>query len=170
MKHNPALLVELASKFQAFPNVRVVVITEGLGADFLRVRKERLNLENLLLLPFQPFEEFPMALGAADVLVAVLEPDAGVFAVPSKVLTYLCTRRPLLLAVPPENLAARIVERAGAGFVIPPTDTAAFLNAAETLANDAGLREDLAANGLSYALTTFDIERITDQFVGIFQC
>jgi glycosyltransferase involved in cell wall biosynthesis len=169
MKHNPALLVELASRFQAFPNVRVVVISEGLGADFLHVRKERFHLENLLILPFQPFEEFPMVLAAADVLVAILEPDAGVFSVPSKVLTYLCTRRPLLLAIPPENLAARTVESAGAGIVIPPTDTGAFLDAAETLANDSGLREDLAANGLSYALNTFDIERITSRFEEIFQ-
>lgn len=62
-----------------------------------------------MLFPFQPFEQIPQVQAAANVLIAILELDAGVFAVPSKVFTYLCAKRPLILADPLENLAARIV-------------------------------------------------------------
>ena len=55
---------------------------------------------SLRCLGFQPFEVLPDVLGSADVLVAILEPDAGVFSVPSKVLSYFCAGRPVLLAVP----------------------------------------------------------------------
>ena len=169
MKHNPELLVQLAKKFSATDDTQVVVITEGLGADYLRSRKTSLGLRNLVLLPFQPFEELPMVIATADVLVAILEPDAGVFAVPSKVLTYLCAQRPLLLALPPENLAARIVMEAEAGIVTPPTNMSGFLKAAERLRNDERLRARLAANGWRYAMKTFDIEKITDRFEAIFR-
>ena len=164
MKHNPDLLVKLALKFKRNQDVRVIVITEGLGADFLKDKKKALGLDNLILMPFQPFETLPMVLASADILLAILEPDAGVFAVPSKVLTYLCSQRPLLLAVPPENLAARIVKDNNAGIVVPPSEMEQFVDAAMTLMNDQGLRNSLAENGRAYAVATFDIDKITDRF------
>ncbi len=167
MKHNPELLLQLALHYRPDERVRVVVISEGLGADWLREQKESRQLSNLILLPYQPFAVLPDVLGAADVLMAVLEPDAGVFSVPSKVLSYLCAARPLLLAVPPENLAARIVAQNEAGLVAPPDDTAAFIRAAEALRRDEALRRRLGGNGRVYAETHFDIEKIADQFESI---
>ena len=164
MKHNPGLLLQLAVRFKEKENVRIVVISEGLGADFLNKKKQELMLKNLILMGFQPFETLPSVLASADILVAILEPDAGVFAVPSKVLTYMCANRPLLLAVPPVNLAARIVKDNRAGIVVPPLDVTAFIDAAEKLINDSELRSSLASNGLRYARDMFDIEKITDKF------
>jgi colanic acid biosynthesis glycosyl transferase WcaI len=162
MKHNPALLLDLARRF---PEAEVVVISQGAGSEWLRERRS--TAPNLRLLPFQPFEDLPDVLGAADVLVAVLEPDAGVFSVPSKVLTYLCAGRPLLLAVPTENLAARIVDEQEAGLVAPPTDPIAFLSAAGTLASDAERRARLGSNARAYAERHFDIDAITDSFEAV---
>jgi len=167
MKHNPELLVRLALDFRDEPAVRVIVASEGIGAEHLSKRKTELKLDNLILLPFQPYEQLPQMLAAADVLVALLEPDAGVFAVPSKVLTYLCAKRPLLLAVPPENLAARIVAEHEAGIVVPPGASSAFVKAARTLYEDAALREKMAAKGRAYAEAHFDIEKIADKFEAI---
>jgi glycosyltransferase involved in cell wall biosynthesis len=164
MKHNPQLLVDLAQEFVGQDQVRVVVISEGLGAEFLAEQKKKLGLDNLILLGFQPFDQVPQVQGAADVLIAILEPDAGVFAVPSKVLTYLCARRPLLLAVPLENLAARIVAENMAGVVGDPGDSQAFVQGARQLWQDQELRERMAENGRKYAEERFDIEKIADRF------
>lgn len=162
MKHNPELLLALA---QRFPDAEVVVISQGAGRDWLD--NHRASAPNLHLLPFQPFEELPDVLAAADVLVAVLEPEAGVFSVPSKVLTYLCAGRPTLLSVPPENLAARIVEANEAGLVAAPGDTAAFLGAAARLAGDEATRRRLGANARTYAERHFDIDAIADRFEAV---
>jgi glycosyltransferase involved in cell wall biosynthesis len=164
MKHNPQLLVDLAQEFVGQDQVRVVVISEGLGAEFLAEQKKKLGLDNLILLEFQPFEQVPQVQGAADVLIAILEPDAGVFAVPSKVLTYLCARRPLLLALPLENLAARIVAENKAGVVGDSGDSQAFVQGARQLRQDQELRERMAENGRKYAEERFDIEKIADRF------
>jgi glycosyltransferase involved in cell wall biosynthesis len=108
-------------------------------------------------------------LGSADVLVAILEPDAGIYSAPSKVLTYLCAKRALLLAIPPENLSARIVSSHDAGIVIAPNNVDDFVSAADTLLSDESLREAYALNARDYAETYFDIEAICDQFEKIIE-
>ena len=164
LKHNPRRLVELARHFSGEPNVRVVVVSEGKGADYLAEARRRLGLDNLVLLPWQPFEELPKVLATGDVLLALLEPDASVLSVPSKVMSSLAAGRPQLLAVPAENLAAKTVTRANAGLVASPGDAAEWLRHAERLLQDRDLRQELAQNARSYAQETFDIDRITDRF------
>ena len=164
LKHNPQLLIDLALYFKDKKDVRVVVISEGIGADFLKKEKEKYNLKNLLIFDFLPFKELPKALSSADVLVAILEPDAGIFSVPSKVLTYHCIGRPILLSVPKENLASRIVNRFKTGISVEPFNTEAFLKAAEQLYNNPDLRKSLGNNARIYAEKNFDIKRIGDKF------
>jgi len=164
LKHNPDLLLQLAIHN---PEATVIVVSQGLGADWLSDRKSELGLNNLTLLPFQPYDRLPDVLAASDILVAILEPDADVFSVPSKVLTYLCAARPVLLAVPVNNLAARIVERNSAGFVVSPNDTEGFLAAAATLLGDSDARAEMAGNARAYAENNFNIETITDRFEAV---
>ena len=168
MKHNPGMLVKLADSFAGRPDVEIVVISEGLGADWIRARCTEQARTNLRVLPLQPFSELPRALASASVLVALLGEESGEFSVPSKVLTYHCAGRPLLLAVPARNLAARIVEQNGTGLVVPPDGEQSFVDAAQRLYDDIGLRDRCAANALRYAEETFEIARIAAQFEEIF--
>lgn len=165
LKHRPELLFELAA--QHVDDADVVVISEGMGAARLRELLQERPLPNLRLLPFQPFERYPDILGAADALVALLEPTAGTFSVPSKVLSYLCAGRPLLAAIPPENLAARTIERAGAGLVVPPDDEEGFLLAAKRLRNERRLRDASGAQARAYAEATFDTDNVAERFLQV---
>jgi colanic acid biosynthesis glycosyl transferase WcaI len=165
LKHRPELLFELAA--QHVDDADVVVISQGLGASRLSEMLAERPLPNLRLLPFQPFDQYPDILGAADVLVALLEPTAGTFSVPSKVLSYLCAGRPILGAIPPENLAARTIERAGAGLAVSPVDEEAFLLAAKRLRNEPRLRETSGTTARAYAEATFDTELVADRFVEV---
>ncbi|MDD4275140.1 MAG: glycosyltransferase family 4 protein [Desulfobacter postgatei] len=164
MKHNPQLLLDVAIHCQPFDDYRVIVISEGPGADFLKKKKEDLGLQNFLIMDFQPFEELSYVLASGDILLTILEKDAGIYCVPSKVLTYLCAKRPLVLAVPAENLAARIVSENAAGFVASPDDPAGFIQGIEELFQDKKLRQSMAENGRRYAKSNFNITSITDKF------
>ncbi len=162
MKHDPAALAHVARVLaERVPDARLVVVSSGQGADWLAARAEALS--NLVLLPFQPFEAFPDVLGAADVVVAVLEPDASAVSVPSKVLAYLCAGRPAVLSVPADNLAARIVERAGAGVVVPPGDADALADAVVALLRDDARRERMGAAGRAYAERAFDLDAVAER-------
>ncbi len=119
LKHDPALLVALARQvIDAGQPVQLVVVNQGPAEQVLRDEAARLDVP-LLLLPFQPYERLSDVLGSGDVLVVLLEQDAGAFSVPSKTLSYLCAGRPVLGLMPAENLAATLVSRVE-GCVLPP--------------------------------------------------
>ena len=168
LKHNPALLVALAKKYRDDPRVRVVVAAAGSGVAHLETAKAADGLDNLILPGLQPFERFPEMLATADVLAAVIEREAGTFSVPSKVLSYLCAGRPILLAAPPENLASKTVTRNDAGVVVAPEAEAEWLARADELLSDAALRERQGAAGRRYAEANFDVRRVADRFETVF--
>jgi glycosyltransferase involved in cell wall biosynthesis len=169
LKHNPELLLRLAVRFAAEQDVRIVVVSEGLGADWLAERIERDGISNLMLLPFQPYDVLPLVLASADVLVSILEPEAGVYSVPSKVLTYHCAGRALLAAIPRLNLAARIVARNASGGVVDPADLDGFADAAHELLSDHELRARMGEAARRYAEQTFDVTAIGNSFEAILQ-
>jgi glycosyltransferase involved in cell wall biosynthesis len=167
MKHNPALVLELARLLEREQAGEMIVVSEGIGPEWLQKQTAAAPLRSLRILGFQPHDVFADVLASADVLVAVLDAEAGVFSVPSKVLSYLCAGRPLLLAVPGENLAARIVLQSDAGVVVAPTDIAGFCRAAEALIASPEKRHRHATAARRYAETHFDIRRIGDRFEAI---
>jgi glycosyltransferase involved in cell wall biosynthesis len=168
LKHDPALLLRLATQLRAESDARVVVVSEGPGADWLRDQVDRLDVGNLLLLGFQPYERLPELHATADLLLALLDSEARVFSVPSKVLTYLCAGRALLAAIPAENLAARVLLENDCGVVVPPGDPESFVATAQALLADAELRDRLGRNARAYAEATFDIAKIGDRFEAVF--
>jgi glycosyltransferase involved in cell wall biosynthesis len=165
LKHNPDLLLSLAEKYRHDPNVKVVVVAEGSGADFLQVKADASALdETLIILPMQPAERVPEVLATASVLVATLEAEASHICVPSKVLTYLCAHRPLLLSIASENLAAQTVNRESAGFTTEPHDSEGFLARADELRQDPERCESMGCKARVYAEKAFQIEKIVDRF------
>ena len=164
MKHNPAMLLELAKRYRNDSDVRIVIISEGIGAEWLKKEAAAAKLENLLVLPYQDYDQLPNVMATGDVLVGLLEENAGIFSVPSKTLSYLCAGRPLLLAVPPANLCARFTLENGAGLTVSPGDMDGFLAAAENLRSSPALRESLSKNARSYAERTFPIDQTAKNF------
>jgi colanic acid biosynthesis glycosyl transferase WcaI len=162
LKHRPDLIYALAQSLG--DSCKVVVITEGVGREYLQ-KQPKLN--NLVLLGFQPYHEVPQVLASADVLLATLEADAGEFAVPSKVLSYLCAGRALLLAAPSSNLAASVVQRSGAGIVADPNKTEEWIEAAKSLATNSATRLAMGVRARHYAEANFDISRIATAFEGV---
>lgn len=161
-KHNPHWLLALA---RALPAVDVVVFSEGEVAAGLMRQGAAEGLENLAVRPWVPFADLPAMLAGADVAIAFIEPGAGSYSVPSKILTYLAAGRPVLAAMPPGNLAARLITRNDAGSVAGCADTAAFLAAAQRLATDPALRKRQGGNGRAHALRAFAIDHIADRFL-----
>src|SRR5262249_10218242 len=142
MKHNPALLLALAKMLDAKSLGQLIVVSEGAGVEGLTRGAAAGDIRARGGLGVEPVEGVEDVDGGAAGRGAIVEPDGGVFSVPSKVLSYLCAARPVLLAVPAENLAARIVVESGAGVVVEPDNLAGFCAAAVGLAEMPARREE----------------------------
>jgi colanic acid biosynthesis glycosyl transferase WcaI len=163
-KHNPETLAKLAEHFRDRPEVRVIVISEGAGTRYLQKRKSESGLDNLVLMPYQPYDELPQVMGAADVLLGLLEASAGEFSVPGKVLSHFCAARPQVAAVPLVNRAAKVIQESGGGYAIAVGDDKAFLDAVQRLVDDDNLRQEMGRRAREYAETAFDIRKIGKRF------
>jgi len=168
LKHNPDLLLDIANAFRKDPTVRVVVVSEGKYAEYVKQKALAQGLENVAVLPFQPFEHYSEVLATGDVLLAMIEAGAAAYSVPSKVLSYLCAAKPVVLSSQPANLAARTIQYCGAGIVVNPCDHAGCIDAISGLLGDAAQRKMTGTQGRKYADEHFNISTITNKFEAIF--
>lgn len=168
LKHNPALLVQLAAEVRdRGRDVQLVVVNEGPAVEAIQAEAARLDV-SVRLLPFQPYDRLPEVLATGDLLVVLLDQEAGAFSVPSKTLSYLCAGRPILGLVPDANLAAELIVEAG-GFVARP-DASSLPEAAawvDTLIDDADYREKLGRLSRELAEREFELARCADGFESI---
>jgi glycosyltransferase involved in cell wall biosynthesis len=164
MKQDPDLLLELASHYRDREEVCVMVCSGGPMIDYLARRSREAGLANLDLRGFVPWPRLPDVLGAADVVLASIHSGAGRYSVPSKVMAYLCSGRPLMLSVPRENLAGRIVDRENAGLVVEPGDLRGFLGGGDRLLDSPEERARMGRNARRYAESAFAIGPIADRF------
>lgn len=167
-KHDPSALADIATTLRtACPEARLVVISEGQGRDWLEQWKREHAADNLTLLDYQPYSELGYVLGSADVLLAVLEPGASRFSVPSKVLTYLCAQRAIVAVVPADNTVAEILRASRAGIVVDPQDRRSLCEQVVRLLDDETLRDRLGAAGRRYAELHFSVDDVATQFESI---
>ncbi len=161
MKHNPALLLKLCEALKDTPDAVVAVVAEGVGATWLAAQAKERGITNVFLNPFVTAEELPDVLGAADVCVAVLEREASAYSVPSKIWTYFCAGKPVILSVPGENQAALIVKRIGVGLSSDPDQESQFVtDCIDTLAKSPEERAAIGARGRHYAESHFSMDLI----------
>ena len=163
-KHNPQLLVDLSTQLdEQGLDAELVVVSEGEGADWIKKQVGTLSARRIHVLPFQPMEEMSDVLGSSDVLVAILEPEASKFSIPSKVLTYFAAGRPVLGFMPADNPAAADIHRVG-GLVVPPTP-AGVREASKWLGSLTGAAVDeIGTASRVHAEREFNIEIIATAF------
>ena len=95
-----------------------------------------------------------MILGAADVLLLPTQGEQSLVSVPSKLISYMLSGRPVLAMVLGNSETAELITAAKAGWVVPPGDPVGVASALKVIA--ASPREDLRAAGarsLDYALS-----------------
>ncbi len=167
-KHNPDLLPDLVEQLRARGvDAQLAVVSEGAGADVV-ARSAAAAAGNVTVFDFQPADYLPDVLGSADVLVALLEPDATKFSIPSKVLSYMAAGRPIIGLMPADNPAAIDIAATG-GFVAEP-DAIGITSAVDWLVALAADRERITAIGSATrerAEQQFDAEQVGDRFAAM---
>ena len=170
-KHNPQLLLDLLDGLRKETrDADLVVVSEGEGADDIGKAAAARKDTAITVLPFQSAEALPLVLGSGDVLVAILEPEASRFSIPSKVLSYMSAGRPILGLMPADNPAAEDILAAG-GFVASP-DAEGVRQSIEwltSLVDEPELIEQIGRRARLLAEEKFGVEPITDRFVAVIE-
>ncbi len=112
-------LLEMGERYKDSERVHFLIAGGGHHYGQLRAEVERRAYPNWQFLPYQPQSRLADLLAAADVHLVLLRPDCTPLAVPSKLSGILAAGRPCLFIGDPAAELATLVERAGAGLVLP---------------------------------------------------
>jgi colanic acid biosynthesis glycosyl transferase WcaI len=162
VKQGLDVLVEAACQV-GNPKVRVVICGEGAQREHLASLIRRHSLANITMLPLQDDTAYREMLVDADVCVITQQPGSGGYFFPSKVLTTLAWRKPVLTVADRESELVRALETGGFGVNVPPGDAAHVAHALEQLAANRSRLEEYAAAGRRY-VAQFEMRRVLREF------
>jgi glycosyltransferase involved in cell wall biosynthesis len=140
-------LVETART--APPGVRIVLMGDGSQRSSLEALGT--DVSGLQMLPPAQTEDFPDVLAAADVLLVNERASAVDMSLPSKLTSYFSAGVPIVAAVPADGGTGAEVRRSGAGWLVPPENPSALLDALRELGTQAAQRARLGAAGRAHA-------------------
>lgn len=113
-------VIEAAELLRDQPDVRFVIVGEGVKKEALEAEARRRQLANILFLPYQPRPSFPEMLAAADLGLVTLNEGAMLSSLPSKIFNVMASARPVLCVCPPKSELAHIVQESGCGRTVRP--------------------------------------------------
>jgi glycosyltransferase involved in cell wall biosynthesis len=158
-------LVEAAARLDGEP-VEVVIAGDGADAPELRERLGGGGSGSVRMVGAVPHAEVPGLYEGAQAAVVLLR-DRPLFhgALPTKMLEAMAAGRPLVLSASGE--AARLVERAGCGVVVPPERPAELADALLELSRDPARAERMGAAGRSLAEREFTREAAATRWLEV---
>lgn len=167
-KQDLANLVRAAHLSQQEPGLLWLLVGEGEERAALQQEITRLRLTNIRLLPLQPAEILPQMYSAADALLLNQKSAIEDAVIPSKLLTYMASGRAVVAAVSARSEAARQIERADCGLLVPPEEPEALVRGVNTLRHARALRQQLGRNGRAYAEAHFTKNRVLRSYEHLF--
>jgi len=156
LKHRPELLIGLADD-KDFINLefKLVVVSQGYGRKILEKQENR--RANIELRDFLPIGDLAKLFQEASVLLAVLEPEASKYSVPSKIMSYLSSGKPIVASIDPNNASAIILNEARAGIIVhPDAPISEFSEAVTRIIKDKKLHSSMSEASENYAKQNFD--------------
>ena len=101
------------------PDIEFVFVGDGARFDEIVLERSRRNLDNIRLLPFQPFSRLKELMESGDVHLISLKESASGMSVPSKLYSAFAVGRPCIFIGSAESEAAKVITDYKAGMVVP---------------------------------------------------
>ena len=163
------VVVEAAGALRSNSRIRFLIVGEGPRKESAQRRARELGLTQVQFLGFQPESRLAAMQSAADVSLVTLAPHLAEVSVPSKVLAYFAAGRPVIGGVPRESETASLLQRAGAGWVVPAGDAIALSDAIERLSRDPESAARLGHAAREFAVRELSAEAASVRYAELFK-
>ena len=110
----------------------------------------RLALDAVRFLPYQPRERLSQSLSSADVHFVGLARGLAGYVVPSRLYGIMAAGRPVLVSADEESETAKLVRKVGCGLVMPPGEPDRVAAAIRSLAAGEHDLEEMGRRGRVY--------------------
>lgn len=161
-------VIRAAAHLSHVPEIVFVIVGEPQALTVLKETCIEYQLENVRLLPFQPREQLPEMLAAADVGLVMQKNNVISFNMPSKIQVLLASGRPIIASVPSTGTAARAILQSGGGMIVEPEQPDKLAEAILHLQQNPAEAEALGLQGRRYAVLNYSFEQALSRYEELF--
>lgn len=113
---NMDLLLEAAMDLKnELPDLRFVIIGDGADKERVQKRVEEEKIDNVIMLPFQPYEDIAHVFSLGDVGLIISKPGVGNNSVPSKTWSIMAAGKPVLVSFDSDSELCKLIDQIGCG-------------------------------------------------------
>ena len=163
---NLELLLDTADAIQTQnPDIRFVLIGEGAAKNELEEKIKARSITNMILLPFQPYEDIAHVFSLGDVGLIISKPGIGGSSVPSKTWSIMAAKRPILASFDLDSELSHHIDRIKCGVTVDASKKNQFI--AEVLKLAKETNQQYGENGYRYVTESITKENCTRQYVDV---
>lgn len=167
LTQNMDMLLEVMKELKdSHPNIGLVLVGEGAYKKQVEEMVRRDGLTNVVMLPFQPYEDISHVFSLGDVGLVISKPGVGANSVPSKTWSIMSAGRPVLANFD-ENEMKTILEKNECGIFTKAGDKEAFKAAIIKLYRNRELCGQYGRNGRRFVMTHLTKEVGTQKYVEV---
>lgn len=167
LTQNMDMLLDVAKELQEeYEDIHFVLVGNGAYLDEVRRKVADQQLDNVHLLPFQPYEDISHVFSLGDASLVISKPGVGANSVPSKTWSIMSASRPVLANFD-ENELKTIIENNHCGIFTKAGDKDAFKESILTLYNHRELCKEYGHNGRKFVLDNLTREVGTQKYVDV---
>jgi glycosyltransferase involved in cell wall biosynthesis len=163
------VIVEAAHRLRHHEDIVFLMVGDGPDKADARSQAARLDLDNMVFLPTQPWSVYPDVLAASDVSLINLHANLTTPVVPSKLMSIMAAGRPVIASVPSSSDAFRIVSKAACGLCTDAGDADGLAAAALELYRNPNRVSEMGRRGRHYAEDHFSRESCVSRYEEIFR-
>ena len=148
------------------PEIGLILVGEGAYKKQVEEIVMRDSLTNVIMLPFQPYEDISHVFSLGDVGLIISKPGVGSNSVPSKTWSIMSASRPVLANFD-ENEIKSILSDNNCGIFTKAGDKDAFKNAIIKLYENRDLCKEYGRNGRKFVMQNLTREVGTQKYVDV---
>ena len=156
--------IDAAEQLRECPDVRLMLIGDGILANDLRTSAEARGLSNLIVVPYQSYSRVPDIYGASDVCVVAQATATASDAIPSKVYRIMASERPIVALTDAHSDLAQLIAAADAGVVISPESGDALAAAVRDAASNRERWRARAASGRRHVIAQYARATVSQRY------
>lgn len=167
LTQNMDMLLDVAKELhKVYEDIHFVLVGNGAYLDEVKHKVTEQQLDNVHLLPFQPYEDISHVFSLGDASLVISKPGVGANSVPSKTWSIMSASRPVLANFD-ENELKTIIENNHCGIFTKAGDKDAFKESILTLYNHREFCKEYGHNGRKFVLDNLTREVGTQKYVDV---
>lgn len=161
--HDIETITEAARILKDEP-IKFVFIGDGAKTKIVNQAIENYQLQNILLLPYQPRELLPLSLTACDVSLVSLIAGAESIVAPSKLYGMLAAGRGIISISVPNSYIDKLLTNSGSGVNVSPDDPQQLADIIRQLASDSQRVKSMGEIARQLYETRYTFKRSLDEY------